>query len=546
MTSRLRKHLSAATAAVLLTSVCAITQPSAAFAATWRTSKMSGAVGVLDDTDATIWCLPYTQTTGGPIGARGSLTKVNSDGTSQENYVSSSVEQRVRIQCFANANLTGSSTTYTSGWSSDKTSTSPCPSSRPYAGFLRCQVRTSLKTPFVYAGTSCGNGITSVSPNPATCAGQVTGQAATICAPLINDTSAQGGVFGTDVAATFYEGGKQYFAFGDTCSGFEDTNGDGEPDCLDWRSNTVAWGSDFDPATGGIAISGWEHTSGNPSWAVEAIPSAHQPGCTGTQEISKIPGAGFGYFTSGTHQSVIWYTSVNCWDATADGSQYWMNKASHSAFAYQTPNGYWMPWSPRWETATANFHPGAIWVNRINGDVYLFGVAWYGGGVRLARVSTMGASSPSSYKYWNGSTWVADSNGDGQEAAPGKTAYIIPNSPGLRAEMSVVWNSYVNRFMLMGLRWRNGGGDGVTLELWQSPTPAANASWPDDYLKGTWKRIATSYAPGYYAPMLSESYLMNGGKDAYFLLSNWTSYNVALYNFSVNRSTIRYCDTADN
>jgi hypothetical protein len=38
---------------------------------------------------------------------------------------------------------------------------------------------------------------------------------------------------------------------------------------------------------------------------------------------------------------------------------------------------------------------------------------------------------------------------------------------------------------------------------------------------------------------------VNGGKEVYFLLSNWDAYNVALYHFSVERNALTGCDDSD-
>ncbi|MBN1652617.1 MAG: DUF4185 domain-containing protein [Deltaproteobacteria bacterium] len=492
-------------------------------------SKMSNLAGVLDDDNATTFCFPtILQNASGRKYGRAGLAKINSLGVPQGDVVSSSISQRVRIQCFANSSLTGSYTTRTSAWSTDAggdiTTTTACPSYRPYPGFLRCQIDTSSTKPIVYNGTSCGNGVTSVSPVPATCLGQFTGDTATICSPLWNDTYDQARVFGTDVAANFYEGGKQYYAFGDT---FSSAAG------ADWRSNTLAWGTDFDPSSSALTIADWQKSSGK---AVEVIPSAH---CSGSNEISKIPGAGFGYSPQvGQHTRVIWFTSVNC--SPADSSSY-------SQFAYQTADGTtFQPGNPKWwaGAGAGDFGPGAIWIDRVNGYIYLFGVKWFGGGVRLARVKLSdNVADMTKYEYYyadRNPVWLRDTLGNGEMAY--YATNIIPNSPGLRAEMSVTWNSYANRFMLGGLRWTNGGGDGVTLELWQASA-----------ITGPWTRItsADTYAPGYYAPMGSESFLMNGGKDVYFLLSTWnttdySNYNVALYKYSISRSALNYCNTSDN
>jgi hypothetical protein len=526
------------------------------------TSKMSEKAGVINEINETIWCFPQLLSNGGKNYAQASLVKIGSDGTRQTNFVSETIQQRVRIQCFSNSSLTGQYTTYTSDWSTASggsiSKTSVCPSSKRYGGFLRCQVRDNAGTaPTVYAGTSCGNGVKSISPIPAAPAGELTGPtlppdangytnymsiALQKALPLYNDTSASYGVYGTDIAATFYSNGSHYIVFGDT---FSNAQADG------WRSNTLATTYDLDPSDStGISELEFVTEDSDPKWAIEVIESAHQtdPTCPAGQEWTRVPGAAFGYKTSDSVMNVVWYISVNCWDQ--EGSHPENNKANYSAFAYQAPDGTFAPWnSPKWDNATSNFYPGAVWLDRVNGYAYLFGVSWFYGGVRMARVKISdGVDDSTKYDYWSSTGWVRDTDGDGSEAAPSATVAIIPATPGvgMRAEMSVAWNSYANRFILAGLR---GLSDGTAqLELWISPAPARNAEWPSGYLTGQWQRVAYSAASDWYAPMMSETYLMNGGKDVYFLLSKFTNmYNVGLFKYAINRGTaMSNCNTADN
>lgn len=505
-----------------------------------RQSSWSEGVGVLDNENSISACLtavstPLTQTIGSAY-----LDRISSLGSVQSRINDSTVSLQVTMRCFKSSNLTQYAKTVTSNWPSSNDSGNDsaevtCPLTAPYGGFVRCRIKTASTLPFVYKGTSCGDGIAEVNSAPATLIGQFTGHEQEMGddVPLLNNTDDPDtgfGVYGTDIGATFYEGGKMYFAFGDTYS--MDSGPYGEPpgsedgclpgDC--WRSNAMAWTDDFD-ASDGIQIKGWQTSATKPQWAMEVIPSNHQNTCDPHGERSKIPIAGLGYYNpdAGSGSRLLWYMSIRCFNFLSPPSI----EVDHSAFAYSQSDGSFIGYA-QYRPEEANFFAGTVWIDHFQSIVYLFGVGM-DGGIRLARTETKNIGDMAAYSYWDGSEWKNDDNGDAAELK--HAVSVLPaGHEGLRGEISVVWNSYANRFMMMGLNEVLG-----QIQLFQSPT-----------ITGPWSIVDRASTPnaGWYAPMLSEHYMGNAGKDLYFLLSNTYVYNVGLFKASIdNRNTMINCDT---
>ncbi len=105
---------------------------------------------------------------------------------------------------------------------------------------------------------------------------QLTGQ------PSVNN-GGQVNVYGTDLGSMFlHSDGKIYLLFGDTF---------GQPGTGNWRSNTMAYTTDF-VASDGIAFDGWIT---DPSGQAKALVEGNHNPNDGSGEVTKIPTAGWSF-----------------------------------------------------------------------------------------------------------------------------------------------------------------------------------------------------------------------------------------------------------
>ncbi|NLU85187.1 DUF4185 domain-containing protein, partial [Rhodococcus sp. HNM0569] len=96
-----------------------------------------------------------------------------------------------------------------------------------------------------------------------------------------------------------------------------------------------------------------------------------------------------------------------------------------------------VPGLPAVAAGNENFQQSAF-VHGADGWLYEFGTpSGRFGPARLARVQGADIDNLAAYEYWNGSTWEPDISA---------AADVIPGSV---SELSVQWNSYLNKFVAM-------------------------------------------------------------------------------------------------
>lgn len=122
-----------------------------------------------------------------------------------------------------------------------------------------------------------------------------------------------------------------------------------------------------------------------------------------------------------------------------------------------------------------------------------------------------GVLDPTSYEYWNGTSWVADV----------ASAKIV--LPGPASEMSVMWNDYLGKYTAMYSQ----GLTSVSLRTadrpegpWSSPTALV------DY----------SMLPGVYGGFMHP---WAQGEDLYYLVTTWNAYNVFLVRTRLSDIAVR-------
>lgn len=290
----------------------------------------------------------------------------------------------------------------------------------------------------------------------------------------INDTPARWGVYGTDLGHMFWHDDALYMVFGDTF-------GAGG---ADWRSNTMARIPSPDPAAGlrfGSMMTG-------PGGAAAELLASRK---IDDVEKTVIPTYGI----SVASRMFLHYMSVRHW---GEPGQWDVN---YSGLAYSDDGGHtWVK------------DPGARWPGGGNlaqvamvesgGDVYLFGIpAGRSGGVQLSRVPEAELLDLSSYSYWDGREWGAD---------PASASLVVPGPVG---ELSVGWNSYVRRWLMMYL---DVGRSAIVMRS----APHLTGPWGTEQVVATAEEYPELYAP-YIVPM-------DTGRNVYFTMSQYGPYEVYL------------------
>ncbi len=298
----------------------------------------------------------------------------------------------------------------------------------------------------------------------------------------INHTD-QVNVYGTDLGSMFlHSNGKIYFLFGDTFGA------PGMPGSPDWRSNTMAYTTDF-KAVDGIRFHGWITNSQGEARAL--VSGNHDPN-DGSGEITKIPTAGWSH----NCRQYMWFMSVNQWGTHGQ----WVTNYSEIAYSDDHGNS-WELSGTRW-AGNSNFTQVAV-VD--SGYLYFWGIpAGRFGGVKLARVSQTDALDKTAYRYYDGTSW------SGNEA---DAALIVEPPVG---ELSVLYNPFLQRWIMMYLNENT-----ASIELrharlaqgpWSAPVEVVRA---DDY-------------PALYGAYMHSLYTEKNGETVYFLMSQFGYYNVFL------------------
>ena len=219
--------------------------------------------------------------------------------------------------------------------------------------------------------------------------------------------------------------GQLWCMFGDN---FNDMNGD-------WKSNAIAFSTDRNLIDGLYYDDMLRDSDGmRKEFIVSRAKTGQYPGDL-QHETTCIPTAGVSVplFGGGNRQYVN-YMSVNTW--AVDGNDVW--SANYSEIVYTDDYGLnWIRSGVKWD-GTGNFVQTA-YLRR--GDVlYMFGTrAGRMGSVYLAKVSTSEVLDKSAYTYWNGGGWSSSETD------------AVPVANGTVSEMTVQYNSYYKRYIMMYL-----------------------------------------------------------------------------------------------
>lgn len=312
----------------------------------------------------------------------------------------------------------------------------------------------------------------------------------------LNDTTPVN-VYGADIGLMVSFQSRLLFIFGDTFG----------PDKYDWRSNTIAYSLDSDP-TDGIMLTGWI-TDNVTHLAKELIHSAK----IDEVEMTVIPTAAY----ANEHCLYIYYMSVITW---SDHGDWDCNNASiaYSFNGHTFHEALNISWPGDSNFIEWGLVKGGTGAPSTGG--YLYFLATGSGRFHscyLTRVPETQILNQSSYQYFTGL-----STSDAPLWSPNHVA-AQPVLDAPMGEISVMWNNYLGKYMLMNL-------DDVAKRL---IVRIAASPW------GPWSQPLTVISRpeyvGFYAPNIDPLLVEEEGRFVYFTMSLWNEYNVYFLKVDLTR-----------
>ncbi|MET9489110.1 DUF4185 domain-containing protein [Nocardia sp. NPDC006630] len=313
----------------------------------------------------------------------------------------------------------------------------------------------------------------------------------------VNRTDNRWSVDGTDLGLIWEnKPGQVSVVFGDTFGKGWSPIGAGTGD-QDWRSNTLAYSSNHD-LSNGLVLDNFVQDSR--CHAAEILDSRKIKNF----EVTTIPTSGFAV----GNRQYLTYMSVNRWSKIP--GMWWTN---NGGIAWSDDNGstwtksQWAHWDNlfglgRFQVATMVPH----------GDyVYMFGTPnGRMGVIGLARVPAAQVLNKTAYQYWTNGNWVPADGANELLATP-----IVS---GTASELSLRYDQDTGQWQM------------VYLDLQRHQIVLRTAAEP----QGTWtdpvKLIDIEDYPTAYGGFMHP---WSTGKDLYFTMSAWNSYNVYLMHASL-------------
>ncbi|MGB6181764.1 MAG: DUF4185 domain-containing protein [Rhodococcus sp. (in: high G+C Gram-positive bacteria)] len=329
--------------------------------------------------------------------------------------------------------------------------------------------------------------------------GWVTGQQSA------NRTFDRFGISGTDLGVSWDNGaGQTLMAFGDTFGNCTVPGGQ-------WRHNVLLRSDDSDLSDGitfpdgvpGDPNSGAVVSGSDPRFATQLISalglSPLEYTIVPTSGIA-VDGVQYMHFMSVRGwNGPVWSTNYAGIATSRDNGQTWVPEPSTIRFN----SGVTIPGTEQFD---AKFQQAAV-VRGKDGMVYQFGTPnGRLGAAYLARVAPDAILDLARYEYWNGSGWSMDL----AAAAP-----VVSQPVG---EMSVAWNDYLGRYVMLY-------GNDVEGRILARTATSPEGPWsaPTTLVVNT--EIGNYPGGGLYAPYIHPK---SSGNSLYFTASQYSSYNVIL------------------
>lgn len=312
----------------------------------------------------------------------------------------------------------------------------------------------------------------------------------------INKTRTNYNIAGCDLGIFIQHKDRVYLAFGDTFSGDGDNNM-----IRGWRSNTLAYTTDFNAADG-IKFDGMIcNAKVKDKKAIELLSSQKLDNV----EMTVIPTGGF----SSGNDMYIAFMSVKHWGQAGDWD------VNYGGFAKSTDDG--QSWQKLNNLKWTDKSFGQLCPLVVDDYVYIYGIpGGRNGGLKIMRVKAANFERFEDYEYMTGTD--NDGNPIFKKGDPANAAVVVPPQVG---EPSVVYNSYLHEYLLTYL-----SGDHIGLRASRNP-------W------GPWSNyvpfVSSADYPGLYGGFMSPVYTGSGGKTVYFTMSIWGNYNVALMSIDLNK-----------
>ncbi|MFW9986193.1 MAG: DUF4185 domain-containing protein [Candidatus Odinarchaeota archaeon] len=312
----------------------------------------------------------------------------------------------------------------------------------------------------------------------------------------LNDTTVVN-VYGADLGLMIDYQARLHFIFGDTFG----------PDKWDWRSNTMAYSDDSNPSDG-ILLTGWI-TDTATHLAKELIHSQK----IDYVEKTVIPTAAY----SRDDCLYIFYMSVNHWGDAGD----WTCNNASIAYSF---DGYTFIESTNmsWPGSSNFIEWGYIKTDETapSSGGFLYFLTTSSGRYHdcyLARVLEDQILNQSAYQYCAG----LDSSNLPIWSTNHADAQPVIEAP--TGEMSVMWNAYLERYMMIHL---DDVAKKIVIRIAQMP-------W------GPWSQphtvITRPEYVGFYAPNIDPILVEDNGRIVYFTMSLWAEYNVYLMKVDLTR-----------
>ncbi|WP_327145764.1 DUF4185 domain-containing protein [Nocardia sp. NBC_01327] len=308
----------------------------------------------------------------------------------------------------------------------------------------------------------------------------------------LNRTDMRWSVDGTDLGLMWEnKPGQVAVVFGDTFGKGWQAGGAGT-DQQDWRSNTIAYSSNHDLSQGLVLD---DFVQNSRCHAAEILDSRKIKNF----EHTTIPTSGFAI---GDRQYLT-YMSINHWSRIP--GMWWTNDGG---IAYSDDNG--RTWTKsQWARWDNLFGLGRFQVATMvpHGDyAYMFGTPnGRLGVIGLARVPSDQVLNKSAYQYWIDGTWVAADGANELLATP-----IVS---GTASELSVRFDRDSGQWQMVYLDVTRG-------QIVMRTAAQPQGAWSDPVPLLSTEDYPTAYG-GFMHPWST-------GKDLYFTVSAWNSYNVYL------------------